>query len=171
MSMKKILSIVVTLLFLWNCSSDPCEDITCLNNGVCVDGICDCADWYEGLNCETERREKYFGDYFGIMTRFEQGGTYTDTATTNVSTDSKGVNFLLFDNLLSIELIKEMQIELDGRAEFNIPLVLITDPDNGDSNYFTGSGLFVGTSTIELTVIVTNIDGTPAWTLSFEGSR
>ena len=64
-----------------------------------------------------------------------------------------------------------MQIELDGRAEFNVPLVLLTDPDNGDSNYFTGSGLFIGTSTFELNVIVTNIDGTPAFTMSFEGSR
>jgi len=169
--MKKIFSIVVTLLFLWNCSSDPCKDITCLNNGVCVEGICDCADWYEGLNCETERRDKYFGDFSGIMTRVEQGSTYTNPTTCNLSKDSKGVSFLLLDNLLSLELIKEQQIELDGRAEFNIPLVLFTDPDNGDSNYFTGSGLFIGTSTFEFDLTATNIDGTVAYIMSFEGSR
>jgi hypothetical protein len=105
------------------------------------------------------------------MTRVEGQDTYTDTVTVKISTNAEGVNFMTLDEFLSIELIKEMQIELDGRAEFNVPLVLITDPDNGDENYFTGSGLFVGTSTIEFNVNISNIDGTPAFSVSFEGSR
>ena len=170
--MRKFLLVFTAFAFLFsNCSSDPCEDVTCLNEGVCIDGICDCASWYEGVNCEDEKRQKYFGDYFGVMTRVEGQDTYTDTVTVKISTNSEGVNFMTLDEFLSIELIKEMQIELDGRAEFNVPLVLITDPDNGDENYFTGSGLFVGTSTIEFNVNISNIDGTPAFSVSFEGSR
>lgn len=39
---------------------DPCENVTCLNGGVCVNGSCDCPDGYSGLQCET------FDDCFNV---------------------------------------------------------------------------------------------------------
>lgn len=56
---------LISLLALSSCAKDPCIDVTCLNDGVCDDGSCLCADWYEGEDCGTEQREKMLGEYIG----------------------------------------------------------------------------------------------------------
>jgi hypothetical protein len=49
----KILSSILlfAVILLSNCKEDPCEGKTCLNGGTCVDGVCQCADHYEGASC------------------------------------------------------------------------------------------------------------------------
>jgi EGF-like domain len=42
---------------LFSCSlieKDPCDTVTCLNNGTCIDGNCDCPSGYYGDFCENE---------------------------------------------------------------------------------------------------------------------
>ena len=62
MKSKTIFSFIVTSLFLStlvlnSCKKDdpepvdPCENVTCLNGGTCVNGACDCADGYSGPSC------------------------------------------------------------------------------------------------------------------------
>ncbi len=41
----------------------PCETVTCLNGGTCVDGYCHCPEGYEGLKCETRWNEKFTGTF------------------------------------------------------------------------------------------------------------
>ncbi|XP_050417586.1 fibropellin-1 [Patella vulgata] len=36
---------------LCNCCKDPCDDVECLNNGVCVNGICNCPCGFSGADC------------------------------------------------------------------------------------------------------------------------
>ncbi|KAK6173688.1 hypothetical protein SNE40_017095 [Patella caerulea] len=36
---------------LCHCCKDPCDDVECLNNGVCVDGICNCPCGFSGSDC------------------------------------------------------------------------------------------------------------------------
>lgn len=39
-------------LFYSSCGKDdPCDLITCLNGGVCINGECDCPEGYEGPDC------------------------------------------------------------------------------------------------------------------------
>ena len=35
---------------------NPCENITCLNGGVCLDGKCDCPPDYTGNRCQTKKQ-------------------------------------------------------------------------------------------------------------------
>ena len=44
---------------------DPCKDVECQNSGTCVEGTCECATGYEGVNCETEMRAKFLSSAGG----------------------------------------------------------------------------------------------------------
>ncbi len=54
--MKRLTSLLFTLLIFvfFSCENDPCIDITCNNNGICIDGICECPDGFEGKYCEEQ---------------------------------------------------------------------------------------------------------------------
>ncbi len=62
---------------------DPCDGVTCLNGGTCDNGACLCPAGYEGLDCGTEARSKYYGNWQvsneACTTVFP--GTYTITIT------------------------------------------------------------------------------------------
>ena len=81
--MKTIRTLLLScILALASCTTDPCVEVTCYNDGVCDDGTCICADWYEGADCSTEERAKYYGDYIGTATFINAAGdvsTSTDT--------------------------------------------------------------------------------------------
>ncbi len=41
----------------------PCEDVFCLNGGICHDGNCDCPVGFEGTKCEIRSVDKFIGTY------------------------------------------------------------------------------------------------------------
>ena len=56
--MKRILNVwaaafvVLTLMFtVQSCTDEPCDDVTCFNGGICVDGTCDCPAGFGGTDC------------------------------------------------------------------------------------------------------------------------
>lgn len=62
--MKNLFIILLPLLFVATIFSscqkddpivppDPCENVTCLNNGFCLNGTCDCPPGYSGNQCQT----------------------------------------------------------------------------------------------------------------------
>lgn len=50
--MKKLLFVILIFLSFFNCKKkDSCEGITCLNDGICINGQCACPPGYSGDNC------------------------------------------------------------------------------------------------------------------------
>ena len=52
-----IVAIATTVLMVNSCKKedpDPCEGVTCLNGGTCVNGSCSCPQGYSGPACETQ---------------------------------------------------------------------------------------------------------------------
>ena len=43
-----------SLILLASCHKDECSDVVCQNDGVCVDGKCECATGYTGNHCEKQ---------------------------------------------------------------------------------------------------------------------
>lgn len=51
MKMKKIISLSLLIMLLGACAKDPCTGVECLNEGICVDGSCDCPEGFIGPDC------------------------------------------------------------------------------------------------------------------------
>ena len=61
---RLLIPIAIFCIILSACRPDSaCEDVVCLNNGVCESGECLCSDGFEGYNCETEQRLAFVNDY------------------------------------------------------------------------------------------------------------
>lgn len=68
--MKKLLILLLSgcfILFNLSCKDEPCDSITCLNDGSCNDGKCTCEQPFEGEFCEKLEREKFIATYQGRL--------------------------------------------------------------------------------------------------------
>ena len=126
-----------SILALTSCASDPCLDVTCYNDGVCDDGTCMCADWYEGADCSTEERAKYYGTYTGAINFYNPDGSPNSSSQTAIPvTAGSIINELDGDGLPFV-------LNTSGTSDFTIPITQIADPDFG-STFWQGGGSFSG---------------------------
>ena len=132
----KILMLSSILAFT-SCASDPCVDVTCYNDGVCDDGTCMCADWYEGADCSTEERAKYYGSYVGALNLYDASGALVNSGQTAMPISvGSAINELDADGLPFV-------LNASGMSDFTIPITQMNDPDLG-STFWQGSGSFSG---------------------------
>jgi hypothetical protein len=115
------------LAFSWNgCSKeeeDPCANITCLNNGNCNNGMCDCAQGYEGTSCADEIRARYFGTY-NIATSCSTGYTI------NIIAATQGINFVRILNFNNVNEAVFAQFNFSTPNVLEIPSQVV-----GNSSY------------------------------------
>tara|TARA_B110000114_G_C14936660_1_gene334664 strand:- start:137 stop:619 length:483 start_codon:yes stop_codon:yes gene_type:complete len=125
------------VLALGSCTTDPCVDTTCYNDGVCDDGTCMCTDWYEGMDCSTEERAKYYGSYTGALNFYDEAGDLlgANQVAIPVSVGSI-INELDGDGLPFV-------LNTSGTPDFSIPITQVNDPDLGNT-FWQGSGSFSG---------------------------
>jgi EGF-like domain len=50
-----------------SCTTNPCKDIVCKNNGTCREGKCVCASGYEGPFCANKVSDKFIGYFDGFV--------------------------------------------------------------------------------------------------------
>ena len=161
--MKTIKTLLLScILALASCTTDPCIDVTCYNDGVCDDGTCLCADWYEGADCSTEERAKYYGDYIGTATYFNTDGDAIDSFTDTIPVVANGsvLSGLVADGI-------PLVLNVSGTGGFAIPSTETTDP-NGTSLTVSGDGLFDSNL---LTINATMEFAQDTLTYTFTGSK
>ena len=119
------------------CNPDECKDVTCSNNGTCVDGKCNCPSFYEGTTCQTEVRTKYYNTYKG-------NGTATGLTFTNWglkfearSTEAKNMALTILDD--------------DGDAFTSVNVVLQSNTTFIVEQKTSGTEVITGTGTINET--------------------
>lgn len=135
--------------------TDPCDDTNCQNGATCDDGTCICADWYEGDQCETETRKKFYGIYTGVYTQNGQ--------TTNGSVEL--VEFT--DNVQRIRLAgSNNYFVLSGSNAFDVPLQQVVT--NQGTYTMEGSGSLNGN---QLTFNVTQTFNGQTAILNFTGTK
>ncbi len=110
---------LILLVMTSSCTKDPCESKVCQNDGVCSDGKCLCPVGYEGDNCETETRAKFYGTYVGQMS----AGGQTQNATATLMSYPDNVRRIFWDD--------NRYLELAGTNTADIPLQTIFDFQNG----------------------------------------
>jgi len=67
---------------------DLCAGITCMYNGTCVTGTCNCPYYAEGKTCDTLVRQKFIATYVGTATNSYQVGTTPATVYVTEGPDS-----------------------------------------------------------------------------------
>jgi len=61
--MPRLIFLFLLTALLFTCTNEPCDDVSCANDGVCENGTCRCLDFYEGDNCQREARSKFIGNW------------------------------------------------------------------------------------------------------------
>lgn len=135
------------LIFLLSACADECKDVVCNNGGICVNGLCDCPDGFEGPSCDQETTP--------------QSVRVGSISLTSVPPDNNGSNWDLFDGpdvyyqiTKDGDVIAESEVREDSfTAEWNAPIsfndpaevyeIRVLDDDGVSNPEFVGGISFV----------------------------
>lgn len=152
--MKKLLTAIAALMILTftGCSKNPCDDVSCLNNGYCATGKCTCVFPYEGDNCSIGIKEKFLGEqYTGTATVTIGSQSTTESGNTKIYTngwDAVSISLGGFNaNITGFQ---------NGFTQIVFPNQTVTN--NGTTFTVQGAGWFVG-NTLEYTLNMTTTSG------------
>ena len=161
--MKTFKLLLLSAFFVMtSCTSDPCLDVTCFNDGVCDDGTCLCVDWYEGADCSTEERSKYYGEYTGDLFKSNQssGSTITYQGTTFSITAGTDITRLFSGDL-------PLVLNNSGSSSFTIPPTQLTD-NAGTFSTWEGTGYFTEDG---ISITGTQTYSTATYSFTFNGIK
>ncbi|MFK8004968.1 MAG: hypothetical protein AB8H03_01295 [Saprospiraceae bacterium] len=127
-----VLALFLTVSLFQSCESDPCEDVTCLNDGICLDGTCDCSTGYSGADCGTHCSADVVGTWnitsgnVGLCDfatyDFAKGSTDTEilvTVTATGGTVITGTGTLSFDCSSMTYTVSTAGGDISGSITFN----------------------------------------------------
>lgn len=180
--MRKIIQSLLLILFISSfiacAKKDPCEDITCINGGICETGTCKCPVGYEGTTCEKESLPKAIKvtaiKFLKIPAKKSDGSNW-DTDNTNpdvqpalytIKSDNKTLDAAIWTSNLVV-----FSARTDGTATMStiLPVFKITsfdkllamaifDDDNGTREFMGATSFSVTASSIAGRPSVVKID-------------
>lgn len=156
--MKHLFYSLLCSLLLFSCKKDACETVVCYNNATCQDGSCICSPGYEGSDCSTEIRTKFFGTYVGVTTNMDNGVTQNEQVV--LKTYSGKASRLTWEN-------KDLYLEVSKNNELTMPIQYVSQ-GSGFSFQSTEPGTLNG-EVITLHWKYTSPGGT--YLFSFSGTR
>lgn len=128
----------LAMLFFTGCD-DPCKDVTCLNAGTCLEGICECAEGYEGTDCANANNAKFVGSFLKGSETCDSTvlGSYTIVNTAS-GTDAKAFTLGgIYDNGATNTV--NVTVDTDTQ-KFTIASQSFTDDVLGSGFELSGSG-------------------------------
>ena len=130
---NQFLLILSIILLGASCTEDPCDNTICQNDGVCIEGDCDCLPGFEGDQCELLTSEKITGNF--TVTSNCMGGS-TETNEWAVSRSASAFNEVLISNFhyqgvdVFVTIIDANTLEIQRQGP-DIPTDLLTVEGSG----------------------------------------
>ena len=116
--MKKVYQLIlaVTTVVVINACNQPqsCDDVNCLNDGICIDGDCECLDGFSGPNCEISSFEERNGVFVLNEGNFNGGNASLSFYNKNSEMMSNGV-FTSVNSIPLGDVAQSMEIR-DGKG-------------------------------------------------------
>ncbi len=163
--MKKLVTFCFLLSFvLLQSCSDPCEDISCNNNGVCDDGTCLCEDGYSGVSCDDVNRTVFIGDWGGEYECPASGSISADISITEGTEGIDAIEILIEGTQRSAKVTSPnsfVLVEQTEEIEFQGNIIFVT---------VNGSGVLNTNNSLDIE-IVSAFDNGGNTVCTFSGSK
>ncbi len=119
---------------------DKCANVTCQNNGTCIDGVCSCPLGYEGDACEKQTNVSYLGEWevTQVIASSNDQSTIGNTKTYTIEITEKTPTKLSIDNFLGEDYIKDVRIVIHQKIGAEV-----IDSVTVESNVLAGANNFV----------------------------
>ncbi len=100
----KFLSITFTVISLFCVQSctEPCDNVNCGDNGICIEGTCSCDAGYDGTDCNIVIRSLFTGVY-DVEEICDTDPNFTDTYESSINESFEGPQFITINNLYNFE--------------------------------------------------------------------
>lgn len=125
----------IATLGLASCETDACQDVTCNNAGLCVDGDCVCATGYTGTNCDDEERAAFSGTA-------NLSGTYACGVSGNGTIDATATTFSAGSSITKIVMNFGGSLALTCTVTSTTSFTI--DNQTIDSFTYSGTGSLAG---------------------------
>jgi len=116
-----MVALMLAFFSITSCQEDPCDNLLCVNGGICNEGKCDCPEGFGGSNCNEHLAPLSMRISFVTLTRYPA----TKDGISWDETNGPDMFFKLYEDTFPIG--KPLDLILDAAADqlFQFPISVI----------------------------------------------